>query len=114
MCSNMMDVSLQGMKTFSVDKNPFPVSASFSGFPVPFDLPPTSYTTKGTGCFLDLELDSGNCSFQYFNIDLFIFFSPRGFCVFSSTLIVSENTISVDLAPTSPGSMSCITFLFIW
>uniref|UniRef100_A0A3Q4ME94 Tyrosyl-DNA phosphodiesterase 1 n=1 Tax=Neolamprologus brichardi TaxID=32507 RepID=A0A3Q4ME94_NEOBR len=35
-----------GMKTFSVDKNPFPVSASFSGFPVPFDLPPTSYTTK--------------------------------------------------------------------
>lgn len=112
MCTNMMDVSLQGMKTFSVDKNPFPVSASFSGFPVPFDLPPTSYTTKGTGCFLALEPDSRNCSFQYFNVDLVL--SPRGFRVFSSTLIVSENAISVDLAPTSPGSMSSIMFLFIW
>ncbi|XP_070760454.1 tyrosyl-DNA phosphodiesterase 1 [Enoplosus armatus] len=33
------------MKTFPVHKNPFPVSSS-SGFPVPFDLPPTSYSPK--------------------------------------------------------------------
>ncbi|XP_041841527.1 tyrosyl-DNA phosphodiesterase 1 [Melanotaenia boesemani] len=32
------------MKTFPVDKNPFPVSSSSSGFHVPFDLPPTSYS----------------------------------------------------------------------
>lgn len=82
MCSNMMDVSLQGMKTFSVDRNPFPVSASFSGFPVPFDLPPTSYTTKGTGCFLALEPDSRNCSFQYFNVDSFFFLVLEVFVCF--------------------------------
>lgn len=40
-------VSFQNMKTFPVHKNPFPVSSS-SGFPVPFDLPPTSYSPKGT------------------------------------------------------------------
>ncbi|XP_037102468.1 tyrosyl-DNA phosphodiesterase 1 isoform X1 [Syngnathus acus] len=34
------------MKTFPVRKNPFPVSSSSSGFPVPFDLPPTRYTSK--------------------------------------------------------------------
>ncbi|XP_071344269.1 tyrosyl-DNA phosphodiesterase 1 isoform X2 [Trachinotus anak] len=34
------------MKTFPVHKNPFPVSSSSSGFPVPFDLPPTSYSSK--------------------------------------------------------------------
>uniref|UniRef100_A0A665WAG7 Tyrosyl-DNA phosphodiesterase 1 n=1 Tax=Echeneis naucrates TaxID=173247 RepID=A0A665WAG7_ECHNA len=34
------------MKTFPVHKNPFPVSSSSSGFPVPFDLPPTCYTPK--------------------------------------------------------------------
>ncbi|XP_061670791.1 tyrosyl-DNA phosphodiesterase 1 [Syngnathoides biaculeatus] len=34
------------MKTFQVRKNPFPVSSSSSGFLVPFDLPPTCYTTK--------------------------------------------------------------------
>uniref|UniRef100_A0A3Q0RHI3 Tyrosyl-DNA phosphodiesterase 1 n=1 Tax=Amphilophus citrinellus TaxID=61819 RepID=A0A3Q0RHI3_AMPCI len=34
------------MKIFPIDKNPFPVSSSSSGFPVPFDLPPTSYTAK--------------------------------------------------------------------
>lgn len=34
------------MKTFPVDKNPFPVSSSSSGFPVPFDLPPTCYSPK--------------------------------------------------------------------
>uniref|UniRef100_A0A3Q2ZCS4 Tyrosyl-DNA phosphodiesterase 1 n=1 Tax=Kryptolebias marmoratus TaxID=37003 RepID=A0A3Q2ZCS4_KRYMA len=34
------------MKTFPVDKNPFPVSSSTSGFPVPFDLPPSSYSPK--------------------------------------------------------------------
>ncbi|XP_019722293.1 tyrosyl-DNA phosphodiesterase 1 [Hippocampus comes] len=32
------------MKTFPVQKNPFPISSSSSGFPVPFDLPPTCYT----------------------------------------------------------------------
>ena len=35
------------MKTFPVDKNPFPVSSSTSGFLVPFDLPPASYSPKG-------------------------------------------------------------------
>ncbi|KAM7406508.1 hypothetical protein PAMP_000882 [Pampus punctatissimus] len=35
------------MKTFPVQKNPFPVSSSSSsGFPVPFDLPPTRYSPK--------------------------------------------------------------------
>ncbi|XP_069030516.1 tyrosyl-DNA phosphodiesterase 1 isoform X2 [Embiotoca jacksoni] len=34
------------MKTFPVDKNPFPVSSSSSGFPVPFDLPPTCYSAQ--------------------------------------------------------------------
>ncbi|XP_077420084.1 tyrosyl-DNA phosphodiesterase 1 [Vanacampus margaritifer] len=34
------------MKTFPVRKNPFPVTSSSSGFPVPFDLPPTCYTPK--------------------------------------------------------------------
>ncbi|XP_047436073.1 tyrosyl-DNA phosphodiesterase 1 [Mugil cephalus] len=34
------------MKTFPVDRNPFPVSSSSSGFPVPFDLPPTCYSPK--------------------------------------------------------------------
>ncbi|XP_076011906.1 tyrosyl-DNA phosphodiesterase 1 [Genypterus blacodes] len=34
------------MKTFPVDNKPFPVSSSSSGFPVPFDLPPTCYTAK--------------------------------------------------------------------
>ncbi|KAM9366218.1 tyrosyl-DNA phosphodiesterase 1 [Symphorus nematophorus] len=35
------------MKTFPVHKNPFPVSSSSStGFPVPFDLPPTCYSPK--------------------------------------------------------------------
>uniref|UniRef100_A0A673BUL0 Tyrosyl-DNA phosphodiesterase 1 n=1 Tax=Sphaeramia orbicularis TaxID=375764 RepID=A0A673BUL0_9TELE len=34
------------MKTFPVHKNPFPVSSSSTGFPVPFDLPPTSYSAK--------------------------------------------------------------------
>ncbi|KAM3625455.1 uncharacterized protein V6R79_012432 [Siganus canaliculatus] len=35
------------MKTFPVHKNPFPVSSSSSsGFPVPFDLPPSSYSPK--------------------------------------------------------------------
>ncbi|KAM9860883.1 tyrosyl-DNA phosphodiesterase 1 [Aulostomus maculatus] len=34
------------MKTFPVNKNPFPVSSSSSGFPVPFDLPPTHYSSK--------------------------------------------------------------------
>uniref|UniRef100_A0A668AIF0 Tyrosyl-DNA phosphodiesterase 1 n=1 Tax=Myripristis murdjan TaxID=586833 RepID=A0A668AIF0_9TELE len=34
------------MKTFPVQRNPFPVSSSSSGFPVPFDLPPTHYSTK--------------------------------------------------------------------
>ncbi|KAF7647078.1 hypothetical protein LDENG_00177710 [Lucifuga dentata] len=34
------------MKTFPVDKKPFPVSSSSSGFPVPFDLPPTRYSAK--------------------------------------------------------------------
>nr|XP_020516530.2 tyrosyl-DNA phosphodiesterase 1-like [Labrus bergylta] len=33
------------MKTFPVHKNPFPVS-SCSGFPVPFDLPPSGYSPK--------------------------------------------------------------------
>uniref|UniRef100_A0A673BRS4 Tyrosyl-DNA phosphodiesterase 1 n=1 Tax=Sphaeramia orbicularis TaxID=375764 RepID=A0A673BRS4_9TELE len=32
--------------TFPVHKNPFPVSSSSTGFPVPFDLPPTSYSAK--------------------------------------------------------------------
>uniref|UniRef100_UPI003AAEAB51 tyrosyl-DNA phosphodiesterase 1 n=1 Tax=Centroberyx gerrardi TaxID=166262 RepID=UPI003AAEAB51 len=34
------------MKTFPVHRNPFPVSSSSSGFPVPFDLPPTHYSSK--------------------------------------------------------------------
>ncbi|XP_061819662.1 tyrosyl-DNA phosphodiesterase 1 [Nerophis lumbriciformis] len=34
------------MKTFPVQKSPFPVSASSSGFPVPFDLPPTRYSAQ--------------------------------------------------------------------
>nr|XP_057934812.1 tyrosyl-DNA phosphodiesterase 1 isoform X2 [Doryrhamphus excisus]XP_057934813.1 tyrosyl-DNA phosphodiesterase 1 isoform X2 [Doryrhamphus excisus]XP_057934814.1 tyrosyl-DNA phosphodiesterase 1 isoform X2 [Doryrhamphus excisus]XP_057934815.1 tyrosyl-DNA phosphodiesterase 1 isoform X2 [Doryrhamphus excisus]XP_057934816.1 tyrosyl-DNA phosphodiesterase 1 isoform X2 [Doryrhamphus excisus]XP_057934817.1 tyrosyl-DNA phosphodiesterase 1 isoform X2 [Doryrhamphus excisus]XP_057934818.1 tyrosyl-DNA ph len=34
------------LKTFTVQKNPFPVSSSSSGFPVPFDLPPTCYSEK--------------------------------------------------------------------
>ncbi|GAA6230445.1 tyrosyl-DNA phosphodiesterase 1 [Lates japonicus] len=34
------------MKTFPVHKNQFPVSSSSSGFPVPFDLPPTCYSPK--------------------------------------------------------------------
>uniref|UniRef100_H3D2X3 Tyrosyl-DNA phosphodiesterase 1 n=2 Tax=Tetraodon nigroviridis TaxID=99883 RepID=H3D2X3_TETNG len=35
------------MKTFPVNTSPFPVSSSsFSGFPVPFDLPPTAYSPK--------------------------------------------------------------------
>ncbi|XP_041792246.1 tyrosyl-DNA phosphodiesterase 1 [Chelmon rostratus] len=35
------------MKTFPVHKNPFPASSSSSsGFPVPFDLPPTCYSPK--------------------------------------------------------------------
>ncbi|XP_035992125.1 tyrosyl-DNA phosphodiesterase 1 [Fundulus heteroclitus] len=34
------------MKTFPVETNPFPASSSTSGFPVPFDLPPTSYSPK--------------------------------------------------------------------
>lgn len=34
------------MKTFTVQKNPFPVSSSSSGFPVPFDMPPTGYSPK--------------------------------------------------------------------
>uniref|UniRef100_A0A8C6MKG4 Tyrosyl-DNA phosphodiesterase 1 n=1 Tax=Nothobranchius furzeri TaxID=105023 RepID=A0A8C6MKG4_NOTFU len=34
------------MKTFPIDETPFPVSSSTSGFPVPFDLPPTSYSPK--------------------------------------------------------------------
>ncbi|XP_069546414.1 tyrosyl-DNA phosphodiesterase 1 isoform X2 [Brachyistius frenatus] len=34
------------MKTFPVDKNPFPVSSTSSGFPVPFDLPPTCYSAQ--------------------------------------------------------------------
>lgn len=34
------------MKTFPVQKNPFPVSSPTTGFPVPFDLPPTSYSSK--------------------------------------------------------------------
>uniref|UniRef100_A0A7N8YJU2 Tyrosyl-DNA phosphodiesterase 1 n=1 Tax=Mastacembelus armatus TaxID=205130 RepID=A0A7N8YJU2_9TELE len=34
------------MKTFPVHKNPFPVSSSSLGFPVPFDLPPTCYSAK--------------------------------------------------------------------
>ncbi|XP_034040964.1 tyrosyl-DNA phosphodiesterase 1 [Thalassophryne amazonica] len=34
------------MKTFPVQKNQFPVSSSSAGFPVPFDLPPTSYSAK--------------------------------------------------------------------
>ncbi|XP_061602938.1 tyrosyl-DNA phosphodiesterase 1 [Cololabis saira] len=34
------------LKTFPVDRNPFPVSSSSSGFTVPFDLPPTSYSPK--------------------------------------------------------------------
>ncbi|KAM9817609.1 tyrosyl-DNA phosphodiesterase 1 [Neosynchiropus ocellatus] len=33
------------MDTFPVQKNPFPVSSS-SGFPVPFDLPPTAYSSE--------------------------------------------------------------------
>uniref|UniRef100_A0A8D0ATI9 Tyrosyl-DNA phosphodiesterase 1 n=1 Tax=Sander lucioperca TaxID=283035 RepID=A0A8D0ATI9_SANLU len=33
------------MKTFPLHKNPFPASSS-SGFPVPFDLPPTCYSPK--------------------------------------------------------------------
>uniref|UniRef100_A0A7N8XJS4 Tyrosyl-DNA phosphodiesterase 1 n=1 Tax=Mastacembelus armatus TaxID=205130 RepID=A0A7N8XJS4_9TELE len=32
--------------TFPVHKNPFPVSSSSLGFPVPFDLPPTCYSAK--------------------------------------------------------------------
>lgn len=44
-------VFIQSMKTFPIDTNPFP--ASSSGFPVPFDLPPTSYSPKGTViCFV--------------------------------------------------------------
>ncbi|XP_077569697.1 tyrosyl-DNA phosphodiesterase 1 [Stigmatopora nigra] len=34
------------MKTFTIRKNPFPFSSSSSGFPVPFDLPPTPYAPK--------------------------------------------------------------------
>uniref|UniRef100_A0A3P8VNU0 Tyrosyl-DNA phosphodiesterase 1 n=1 Tax=Cynoglossus semilaevis TaxID=244447 RepID=A0A3P8VNU0_CYNSE len=34
------------MKTFPVHKNPFPVSSSSSGFPVPFDLPPMLYSSE--------------------------------------------------------------------
>ncbi|XP_054626524.1 tyrosyl-DNA phosphodiesterase 1 isoform X1 [Dunckerocampus dactyliophorus] len=34
------------MKMFTVQKNPFPFSSSSSGFPVPFDLPPTCYSPK--------------------------------------------------------------------
>lgn len=50
MCDNMWGVffSIKNMKTFPVNTNPFPVSSSsFSGFPVPFDLPPTAYSPKG-------------------------------------------------------------------
>ncbi|XP_062245748.1 tyrosyl-DNA phosphodiesterase 1 [Platichthys flesus] len=35
-----------GMKTFPVLKDPFPVSSSSTGFPVPFDLPPVCYSPK--------------------------------------------------------------------
>lgn len=38
--------SAYNMKTFPIQKNPFPVSSPSTGFPVPFDLPPTSYTSK--------------------------------------------------------------------
>ncbi|KAM8762308.1 tyrosyl-DNA phosphodiesterase 1 [Acanthopagrus schlegelii] len=34
------------MESFPVHKNPFLVSSSSSGFPVPFDLPPTCYSPK--------------------------------------------------------------------
>ncbi|XP_068612867.1 tyrosyl-DNA phosphodiesterase 1-like [Brachionichthys hirsutus] len=34
------------MKTFPVNKDPFPASSSSSGFLVPFDLPPTSYSPE--------------------------------------------------------------------
>uniref|UniRef100_A0A3B4XNG8 Tyrosyl-DNA phosphodiesterase 1 n=1 Tax=Seriola lalandi dorsalis TaxID=1841481 RepID=A0A3B4XNG8_SERLL len=34
------------VRTFPVHKNPFPVSSSSFGFPVPFDLPPTCYSPK--------------------------------------------------------------------
>ncbi|KAI2654235.1 Tyrosyl-DNA phosphodiesterase 1 [Labeo rohita] len=35
------------MSTFPVEKNVFPVSSSSKGFPVPFDLPPQRYSSKG-------------------------------------------------------------------
>ncbi|XP_020797267.1 tyrosyl-DNA phosphodiesterase 1 [Boleophthalmus pectinirostris] len=38
--------SAYNMKTFPIQRNPFPVSSPSTGFPVPFDLPPTSYTSK--------------------------------------------------------------------
>lgn len=44
----VMVVSFQNMETFPVHKNPFLASSSSPGFPVPFDLPPTCYSAKGT------------------------------------------------------------------
>ncbi|KAK7899179.1 hypothetical protein WMY93_020032 [Mugilogobius chulae] len=38
--------SAYNMKTFPIQRNPFPVSSPSTGFPVPFDLPPSSYTSK--------------------------------------------------------------------
>ncbi|GAA6093474.1 tyrosyl-DNA phosphodiesterase 1, partial [Tachysurus ichikawai] len=38
------------MSTFPVEKNIFPISSSSTGFPVPFDLPPIHYSSKGTDC----------------------------------------------------------------
>uniref|UniRef100_A0A8C9V2K4 Tyrosyl-DNA phosphodiesterase 1 n=1 Tax=Scleropages formosus TaxID=113540 RepID=A0A8C9V2K4_SCLFO len=37
------------MKTFKVQKNPFPATGSSASFPVPFDLPPQPYRNKGFG-----------------------------------------------------------------
>lgn len=44
----VMVVSFQNMETFPVHKNPFLAPSSSAGFPVPFDLPPTCYSAKGT------------------------------------------------------------------
>uniref|UniRef100_A0AAV2LLM8 Tyrosyl-DNA phosphodiesterase 1 n=1 Tax=Knipowitschia caucasica TaxID=637954 RepID=A0AAV2LLM8_KNICA len=38
--------SAYNMKTFPIQRHPFPVSSPSTGFPVPFDLPPTSYSSK--------------------------------------------------------------------
>lgn len=39
--------TVQNLTTFRVQKNVFPADEGSTGFPVPFDLPPQRYSSKG-------------------------------------------------------------------